>query len=173
MRLFLLGCVLAGALAGCGSKADPPSPATATATAAAATATVTASPAPKLTSADDLEACANLQRTVQAVSLVVGHTTEGVTQALHPKDLATKIGTAQQSLLDSAKVVELVRAPEALVGSQRDFVKGLRMFAADFKRARATTAKGDMAKATEQLTDETALRKIQVSAKRIDDMCGG
>jgi hypothetical protein len=173
MRPFLLGCVLAavGLLAGCGGKTDPPQ--SATATAAAATVTATASPAPKLTSADDLEACANLERTVQAVSLVVGHTTEGITQALHPKDLATKIGTAQQSLLDSAKVVELVRAPEALVGSQRDFVKGLRMFAADFKRAKATTAKGDMAKATEQLTDEAALRKIQVSAKRIDDMCGG
>jgi hypothetical protein len=169
MRLFLLGCVLAatGLLAGCGGKADPPPSATAPA------ATATASAAPKLTSAEDLEACANLERTVQAVSLVVGHTTEGVTQALHPKELADKIGTAQQSLLDSARVVELVRAPDELAASQRDFVKGLRMFADDFKRARATTAKGDMAKATQQLTDETALRKIQVSAKRIDDMCGG
>ena len=46
------------------------------------------------------------------------------------------------------------------------------MFAADFERGKASAAKGDMAKATEQLTDEAALRKIQVSAKRIDDMCG-
>jgi hypothetical protein len=173
MRFFLLGCVLAvaGALSGCGGKAAPP--ATATPTIATATATSTATAAtPKLTSAEDLAACANLERTVQAVSLVVGHTTEGITNALHPKDLAKKIGTAQQSLLDSAKVVELVHAPVALIGSQQSFVKGLRMFAADFERAKATTAKGNMAKATQQLTDEVALRKIQTSAKRIDDLCG-
>ena len=123
-------------------------------------------------SADDAAACAQLERLVQAVSLVVGHTTEGITQALHPQELATRIGTAQQSLLDSAKVVEIVHVPAALADSQRQFAKGLRMFAADFGRAKATTRKGDMNKATEQLTDEAALRKIQVAAKRIDDLCG-
>jgi hypothetical protein len=169
MRLFLLGCVCALVLAGCGGKADPA--ATPTPTIATPTATATAA-TPKLTSATDLAACSDLERTVQAVSLVVGHTTEGITQALHPKELAKKIATAQQSLLDSARVVELVHAPVALIGSQHKFVQGLRMFAADFERAKATTAKGDMAKATQQLTDEVALRKIQTSAKRIDDLCG-
>ena len=60
----------------------------------------------------------------------------------------------------------------SLTDSQRDFARGLRMFAADFGRARATTRKGDMGKATQQLTDKAALRKIQVAAKRIDDLCG-
>jgi hypothetical protein len=169
MRFKTLGCVLAtaGLLAGCGGKEVASSP---TPTIAAAKATPT--PTPAFTSPDDLAACAQLQQTVQAVSLVVGHTTEDITQALHPKELAEKIGTAQKSLLDSANVVAIARPPKELVRSQRDFVKGLRMFAADFGRGKISAANGDMAKATEELTDEVALRKIQVSAKRIDDMCG-
>src|SRR3954454_16046298 len=167
MRLFRHGCVLAAVVlfAGCGSKAEP----SATATAAAPTATPaqkkTPRPAPKLTAAADLAACAQLEQVIQAVSQLIGHTTEGITQALNPKQLAKRVGTAQQSLLDSAKLVEIVTPPKPLAASQRQFVKGLRMFAADFARGKASAAKGDMAKATEQLTDEVALRKIQVSAK--------
>jgi hypothetical protein len=172
MRLFRLGCILATAalLTGCASKAA--SSPSATATAAAATPAPTPSAAPALTSANDLAACAQLEQAIQAVSQLVGHTTEGITQALNPKELAKLTGTAQQSLLDSAKVIEIVRPPKPLVGSQRQFVRGLRMFAADFGRGKASAAKGDMAKATRQLTDESALRKIQTSAKRIDDLCG-
>jgi hypothetical protein len=178
MRLFRFGCVLAaaGLLAGCGSKAASSPSATATAAAATATATPTGtktpSPAPALTSASDVASCAVLEQAVQAVSQLVGHTTEGITQAVNPQDLAKQVGTAQQSLLDSAKLVELADAPKSLVGSQRQFANALRMFAADFGRGQAAAAKGDMAKATEHLTDEAALRKIQTSAKRIDDMCG-
>ncbi|HEY6888286.1 MAG TPA: hypothetical protein VI300_10915, partial [Solirubrobacter sp.] len=175
MRLFPLGCVLAAVLlvTGCGGKAASSSPTpTATATEAAATATATASAAPALTSPDDLASCAVLEQAVQAVSQLVGHTTEGITQALNPKDLGKQVGTAQQSLLDSAKLVELADAPKALKGSQRQFAQALRMFAVDFGRGKAAAAKGDMAKATQLLTDETALRKIQTAAKKIDDMCG-
>jgi hypothetical protein len=170
MRLFCLGCLLvaAGLLAGCGSNAASAPPAAAT----AAAATPTASASPALTSADDLAACAQLEQTINAVSVLVGHTTEAITQALNPHDLAKLTGTAQQSLLDSAKVIEIVDPPKPLVSSQRRFVRGLRMFAADFGRGKASAAKGDMAKATQQLTDEAALRRIQTSAKRIDDMCG-
>ena len=177
MRLFRLGCVLVatGLLAGCGSKAASPPSATATAAAPTATpaqAKKTSSPEPVLTSASDIAACAQLEQAIQAVSQLVGHTTEGITQALNPQQLAKQVGTARHSLVDSAKLIELVRAPKPLVGSQRQFVQGLRMFAADFARGKASAAKGDMAKATAQLTDEAALRKIQVSAKRIDDRCG-
>jgi hypothetical protein len=175
MRHFPLGCVLAAVLlvTGCGDKAASPSPtATATAATAAPTTTPTASAAPALTSPDDLASCAVLEQAVQAVSQLVGHTTEGITQAANPKDLAKQVGTAQQSLLDSAKLVELADSPKSLAGSQRQFAEALRMFAADFGRGKAAAAKGDMANATQLLTDEKALRKIQVSAKRIDDQCG-
>jgi hypothetical protein len=155
---------LAVCVAGCGSASQAPPAATATATATAA--------APAL-SASDAAACADLQRTVQAVSLVVGHTTEDITQALHPKELAVKLDTAQHSLLDSARVIEIVHAPPLLAASQRDFARGLRMFAADFGRAKATTRRGDMEKATRQLTDEAALKTIQDASKRIDELCGG
>ena len=175
MRHFPLGGVLAAVLlvTGCGGKAASPSPtATATAASAAATTTPTATPAPALTSPDDLASCAVLEQAVQAVSQLVGHTTEGITQAANPKDLAKQVGTAQQSLLDSAKLVELADAPKTLVSSQHQFAQALRMFAADFGRGKAAAAKGDMANATQLLTDEKALRKIQVSAKTIDDKCG-
>ena len=46
------------------------------------------------------------------------------------------------------------------------------MFAADFGRAKASALKGDMNKAAEQTVDEKALRRMQVSVKRIDDLCG-
>jgi hypothetical protein len=180
MRRFRLGGVLvaAGLLAGCGGKAaSPPPSATDTPAAAAATATPTPtrtlSPGPAaLTSASDLAACAQLEQAVQAVSALVGHTTEAITQATRPDDLAKRTGTAQQSLLDSAKLVELVDATKPLAGSQRGLAQALRLFAADFGRAKASAAAGDMNKAAEQTVDETALRKIQVSVKRIDDLCG-
>jgi hypothetical protein len=178
MRHFPLGCVLAAVLlvTGCGDKAASPPKSTATptatATAAAATPKKTATPAPALTSPKDLASCAVLEQAVQAVSQLVGHTTEGITQASNPKELAKQVGTAQQSLLDSAKLVELADSPKALVSSQHQFAQALRMFAADFGRGKAAAAKGDMTNATQLLTDEKALRKIQTSAKRIDDRCG-
>src|SRR4051812_40507086 len=146
MRFLTLGCVLAsaGLLAGCGGKTET----AATPTPTIATATPTPSPTPAFTSAKDLAACSALEQTVQAASLIVGHTTEGITQATNPKELAEKVGIAQKSLLDSAKVVELPRPPQPLVSSQRQFVAGLRMFAADFGRGKLAAAKGDMDSAT-------------------------
>ena len=178
MRRFRLPCVLGAAvlLAGCGSKAPSPSP-TATATSAAATPTPTPTVAlskgpDPLTSTADLAACAQLEQAVQAVSSLVGHTTEGITQAQHADELAKTTGTAQSSLLDSAKLIELVPATAPLVGSQHRLARALRMFAADFGRAKASALKGDMNKAAKQTVDETALRRMQVSVKRIDDLCG-
>jgi len=173
-KIFSLALLLTVLVAvGCGGGEPARTSATATPSAAPAKAKPRATPTvAALTSADDLAACSQLERLVQAVSLVVGHTTEGITTALHAKELAKKVDTAQKSLLDSARVVEIFKASKPLAGSQRDFAQGLRMFAADFKRARSTIAKGDMDKATQQLTDEKALRKIQVAAKRIDDLCG-
>ncbi len=172
MRLLSLLSVLAATalVAGCGGEAATPPTATATST-ATTTATPTQTTA-ALTSPADLAACAVLEQAVQAVSQLVGHTTEAITQALNPKELAERVGTAQDSLLDSAKLIKLADAPEPLVSSQRQLERGLRMFAADFGRGKITAATGDMSTATEQLTDEEALRKIQVSAKQIDDLCG-
>ena len=179
MRRFGLLCVLAavGLLAGCGGKTSSPPSDTATPAAAAATPTPTPTvelskgPDP-LTSQADLAACAQLEQAVQAVSALVGHTTEGITQAQRPDELAKTTGTAQSSLLDSAKLIELVPATKPLAGSQRRLAEALRMFAADFGRAKASALKGDMNKAAEQTVDETALRRMQVSVKRIDDLCG-
>ena len=173
MRLLGIGCVLAavGRLAGCGSKAATRPSAAAHTPTPTPTRTLSPGPAP-LTSASDLAACGQLEQVVRAVSALVGHTTEGVTQASDPQQLAKRTGTAQHSLLDSAKLVELVEVSQPLVSSQRGLAKGLRMFAADFGRAKASAARGDIATAAKQTEDETALRKIQVSVKRIDDLCG-
>ncbi len=169
MRLLSLWCVLAFAslVAGCGGGSDSPRPAKAT----VAAATATPSPAPTFTAPNDIAACAQLEQAIAAISELISHTTEGITQALHPKDLAEKMGTAQRSLVDSAKLLAIVTPPEPLADSHRQLMKGLRMFAADFGRSKASAAKGDVQKASEQTVDEDALRKIQTSAKRIDDRC--
>jgi hypothetical protein len=176
MRLVGLACllVLAGLGAGCGSKSAAP-PTTTQAAPPATTqppATTTFPAGPVFTSASDVAACAELERTIQNVSQLVSTSTEAITQALHPAQLAKLTGNAQQSLVYSAKVIEIVDAPKPLVGSQRQLVQGLRMFAADFARAKRSTANGDIAQAASQLLDPPALRKIQVSAQRIDKLCG-
>src|SRR5215470_19523083 len=147
MRRLGLPCALAVAalLAGCGGNASSPPSSTATATAAAATPTPTPTVAlskgpDPLTTPADLEACAQLEQVVQAVSSLVGHTTEGITQAQRAEDLAKATGTAQSSLIDSAKLVELVPATKPLAGSQRNLAQALRSFAADFGRAKDSAA---------------------------------
>jgi hypothetical protein len=183
MQLFRLGCVLAavGLLAGCGGKSDPTPPAKATAAATtAATPAASATPVPTetrnqvppLSSADDQVACASFEQAVQAVSALVSHTTEGLTQALHADELAKKTETARASLLDSAKLVALVHPPKALLDEQQSLEDALRMFAADFGRATASTKNGDVNKAAAQTVDAKALRKMQVAVKSIDDLCG-
>jgi hypothetical protein len=165
--------VTAVLIVGCGDKpASPPSAAAPTPT-PTPTPTRTLSPGPApLTSAADLAACAQLEQVVRAVSSLVGHTTEGITEARSPEQLAKRTGTAQHSLLDSAKLVELVDATQPLASAQRGLANGLRMFAADFGRAKASAARGDVSKAAKQTVDAAALRRIQVSVKRIDDLCG-
>jgi hypothetical protein len=160
--------VTAVLLAACGGKASPPSSPTVTATATKAPAKT---PAP-LTSTADLTACGQLEQVVQAVSALVSHTTEDITQAVNPAQLAKRTNTAQHSLLDSARLVELVHATPPLLGAQHDLAKGLRMFAADFARASASAKRGEVNRAAAQTVDEQALRKMQVSVKRIDDLCG-
>src|SRR3954451_6338120 len=172
MRLFRLGCVAAAfaLLAGCGGKAAPKATPTPT-IAAAKTPAPTPTPTP-LSSADDLAACSQLEQAVQAVSALVGHTTEDITKATRPDELAKKTKTAQSSLLDSAKLIGIVKPPKPLVVTQRNLEAALRMFAADFGRASASATKGDVNTAAQQTVDEKALRRMQIAVRHIDQLCG-
>ena len=120
----------------------------------------------------DLQAAA-AEMTVFHAADLNGHPSTGQSQAgrapadIH--DLLESFSTDDELAFD---VEELVKATPPLLGAQHGLAKGLRMFAADFGRGKVSAANGEMDKATQQLTDETALRKIQVSAKKIDDMCG-
>jgi hypothetical protein len=178
MRLSSLACVLAaaGLLAGCGGKSSSPPPATDTATVAppatTQASTQTFPSGPVFTSASDVAACAQLERTIQNVSQLVSSSTEAMTQALHAPQLAKLTGNAQRSLVYAAKVIALVDAPKPLVRSQSQLISGLRLFAADFGRAKASTANGDIASAAQQLVDREALGKIQAATTKIDKMCG-
>src|SRR3954468_23693126 len=126
MRLSSLACLLAatGLLAGCGGKSSSPPRGTDTVAPPATTQapTRTFPSGPVFTSASDVAACAQLEQTIQTVSQVVSSSTEAMTQALHPPQLAKLTGNAQQSLVYSAKVIALVDAPKALVGSQKQLV---------------------------------------------------
>ena len=119
----------------------------------------------------DVAACVELEQRIAIVSHVVSGSTEAITKAINPKQLARLTGEAQQSLVISARALELADAPAALARSKRRLVAGLREYAADFERARRSTARGDIETAAGQLHDEIALDKIVTSLKKIDRAC--
>ena len=70
------------------------------------------------------------------------------------------------------KLINLVEPPLTLEVPQQQLEAGLRQFAAAFGRAQKSAKKGDINTAAAQTVDANALRKVQVSAKKIDDLCG-
>ena len=164
MRPLVLQAFIVLALAGCGGEqatAPPPPPPT-----------TTAPPPPTLTSAADRAMCAELETKIRLVSQVVSGSVELMTQSLHPNELARRTGEAQQNVLYAAGALELMRVPASLTTARRNVVVGLRSFADDFGRAKASVAQGDIAAAAEQLRDPTALGKVATATKRIDRACG-
>ncbi len=163
MRLLPLASLLAtaGLLVACGSDRAAAPPETSTA----------AEPVPAIVSPSDVAACVELEQRIAVVSHVVSGSTEAITKARNPKQLARLTGEAQQSLVISARALELADAPPALARSKRRLVAGLREYAADFERARRSTLRGDIETAAGQLHDEIALDKIVTSLKKIDRAC--
>ena len=116
-------------------------------------------------------ACVELEQRIAIVSQVVSGSTEAITKARNPKQLAKLTGEARKALTLSARALELADAPASLVKAKRRLVVGLREFAADFERARRSTVRGDIETAAGQLHDEIALDKIVTSLKKIDRAC--
>ena len=165
MRRSVVQAFVVLALTGCGAKQAAAPPPTTTAprpTAAAST----------LTSASDRAMCAELETKLRLVSQVVSGSVELMTQSLHPKELARRTGQAQRNILYAAGALELMRVPDPLATARRNLVLGLKSFAADFGRAKASVANGDIAAAAEQLNDRASLAKVAGATRRIDRACG-
>jgi hypothetical protein len=64
-----------------------------------------------------------------------------------------------------------VRVPSPLATVRRGLILGLRSFAADFGRAKASVARGEIAAAARQLDDRTALAQVAAATSRIDRAC--
>jgi hypothetical protein len=160
MRRPFVQAVVVLALAGCGGKetATPP-PATTTAPST-------------LTSASDRAMCAELETKIRLVSQVVSGSVELMTQSLHPRELARRTGEAHRNILYAAGALELMRVPSAVATARRNVVLGLKRFAADFGKAKASVAHGDIPTAARQLDDRGALDQVASAAKRIDRTCG-
>ena len=165
MRRAAVQALVVIALAGCGGNHATRAPAPSTAPASA-------SPTPTLTSLSDRAACAELETKIRLVSQLVSGSVELMTQSLHPKELARRAGYTRRNLLYAASVLERLPVPRPLAASRRGFVAGLRRFAADFGRAKASVARGDIAAASQQLADRAALAQIASAAQRIDRACG-
>jgi hypothetical protein len=141
------------ALAGCGGKHQ------------AATATTRAAPV-------DAAACNQVENYIRLVSQVVSSSVEAMTQSTHPKELAARTGATQRNLTAAADVLERLQLPVSLDQARRQLVRGLRLFAGDFGRARASVAHGDLATAAHQLVDRPALRLVSSATAKIDRACG-
>ena len=141
------------ALAGCGGK-----------TKAAPTTTQAASV--------DAAACAQLEGYIRLVSQVVSTSVESMTQSTRPKELARRTGATQRNLAAAADALERLQLPPSLDQPRRQLVRGLRLFAADFGRARASVARGDLPTAARQLVDRQALKLVSDATAKIDRACG-
>jgi len=162
---------LAGCLAGCGGKQAADVPSTTTA-ASPPPPTTTAPLPPTLTSASDRAMCAELETKIRLVSQVVSGSVEMMTQSLHPAELARRTGQAQQNIAYAAGALELMRVPAPLRTARRNLVVGLNSYAADFGKAKASVASGDIATAAQQLVDRPAFAQISSAAKKINRACG-
>jgi hypothetical protein len=140
------------ALAGCGGKPK---------------AAPTTAPAPV-----DAAACNQLEGYIRLVSQVISASVEEMTQSAHPKQLAGRTRATQRNLTTAANVIERLQLPPALDQPRARLVRGLRLFAADFGRAGASVAHGDLATAAQQLVDRPALALVSGATKKIDRACG-
>jgi hypothetical protein len=143
------------ALAGCGGKPKAAPPPTTTAAAPV-----------------DVQACNQLEGYIRLVSQVISASVEEMTQSTHPKQLAGRTRATQRNLTTAANVIERLQLPPALDQPRARLVHGLRLFAADFGRAGASVARGDLAKAAQQLVDRPALALVSGATKKIDRACG-
>jgi hypothetical protein len=141
------------ALAGCGGKTK------------AAPTTTRAAPV-------DAAACAQLEGYIRLVSQVVSSSVESMTQSTRPKELARRTGATQRNLAAAADALERLQLPPSLDQPRRQLVRGLRLFAADFGRARASVARGHLPAAARQLVDRQALKLVSDATAKIDRACG-
>jgi hypothetical protein len=116
-------------------------------------------------------ACGEVVLDVQFISQLISNNVEAMANSIHPKQLAERTGTAQQSLLVAARLVERFQAPPSLAHARAQLIHGLQLYAADFGRARRAVLKKDMANASQQLTDPVALGEVKEATKAIDHAC--
>jgi hypothetical protein len=174
----VLCLVLAAAvlLAGCGgTKASPttaPPVSVPTTTAAQTTAAQTTTAGPTLTSAADIAACLELARNLKAVSTMTQSSVDYVTQSLHPKQLAQRVGTTVGQLRYGAQVMSLTPVPRSLEPARAQLVAGLRRFANDFARAQKYFRVSDMASGAAAVNDPQAVAQITTASHLMTKGCG-
>ena len=157
MRRKLAYALIAGlaalALAGCGGKTQ-------------------ASPTTTRAAPVDAAACTQLEGYIRLVSELVSSSVEAMTQSTRPKELARRTGATQRNLAVAADALDRLQLPPALDQARRQLVRGLRLFSADFGRAKASVARGDLATAAQQLVDRQALTLVKDATAKIDRACG-
>lgn len=157
----LVVTAFAAVLAGCGGGGKTSAPPTRSTSAA-----------PTMTSAPAFAACNELETDIRAISQLVSGSVEAMTQSLHPKQLAKRTGDTEKNLLYAASVLSQIRVPSEIAQAKRRLIAGLRRFAADFGRARASVARNDIQTAARQLVDRPALAKVSAATAAIDRACG-
>jgi hypothetical protein len=128
--------------------------------------------APTTTAAPvDAASCNQLEGYIRLVSQVISTSVEQMTQSAHPKQLAARTRVTQRNLGTAANVIQRLQLPLALEQPRTRLVRGLRLFAADFGRAGASVARGDLATAAHELVDRRALALVSGATAKIDRTC--
>jgi hypothetical protein len=126
---------------------------------------------PTLTNVVDIAACNELEAKIQATSQLVSASVEVMTQSVHPKQLAERAGETQKNIAYAATVLSQIVVPAPVTAARAQLVSGLREYAADFGRAQKAVRRNDIAKAAQELADQTALQKVKAATTRIDRVC--
>ena len=117
-------------------------------------------------------ACGEVVLDVRFISQLISNNVEAMANSLHPKELARRTGTAQQSLLVAVRLVKRFHAPPSLARARAQLIDGLQRYAYDFGQARQSVLKNDMATASQQLADQSALAEVRKGTKTINRICG-
>ena len=122
-------------------------------------------------SAVDRPACAQLLGRLQQVTLAITASSELIANSVDKQQLGQRIAQEVTQLRRAADLMAQGPVPAPLVKADQDLVAALRVFAADFDRAKDAAARGNFGAAVDEMRDEPTVQRIVTASQTIEDSC--